>query len=138
MNVLVLATSNPHKVREIRALLPGVDAVTLAAWPDVAVPEETGRTFEENARQKARYYAAATGEMVVAEDSGLEIDALGGAPGVESARYGGADATYPEKFALIAARLRESGTHDRRARFVCALALGHGGDILFEARGSVE
>jgi XTP/dITP diphosphohydrolase len=135
---LVLATSNPHKVHEIRALLPGVETVTLEAWPDLRVPEETGRTFEENARQKARYYAEATGELVVAEDSGLEIDALGGAPGIESARYGGVDASYPRKFALIEESLRRAGTGDRTARFVCALALARGREILFEARGTVE
>jgi len=89
---LLIATTNSNKVREIRQLLQRapVDLVTLAEWPDLAAPEETGRTFEENARIKAAYYAAATGELSVAEDSGLEIDALGGAPGGESARFGGA------------------------------------------------
>ena len=71
------------------------DLVTLAEWPDVTAPEETGRTFEENARAKALYYAAATGELTVAEDSGLAIDALDGAPGVESARFGGAGHVVP-------------------------------------------
>ena len=81
-------------MREIRQLLAGapVDLVTLAGWPDLAAPEETGSTFEENARAKALYYAAATGQLTVAEDSGLAIDALDGAPGVESARFGGVDA----------------------------------------------
>jgi XTP/dITP diphosphohydrolase len=146
MTVLVLATSNRNKVREIRALLPDVPLATLDAWPDVTPPDETGHAFDENARQKALYYAAATGELVVAEDSGLEIDALGGAPGIESARYGGVTATYPEKFARIydaLARLEAaSGSRgrpeDRTARFVCALALARGRDILFEARGIVE
>lgn len=135
---LVVATSNPHKLKEIRALLEGVplELGSLDGWPDLAAPEETGRTFEENARQKARYYAAATCELVVAEDSGLEIDALGGEPGVESARLGGATATYAEKFALLDARLRN--VEDRTARFVCALALARGDSILFEARGTVE
>jgi len=121
-------------------LLDGLDVelVTLDAWPGLPAPEETGRTFAENARQKATYYAGATGELVVAEDSGLEIDALGGEPGVESARYGGADLDYPGKFALIAERLRASGTQDRAARFVCALALARHASVLFEARGVVE
>ena len=103
MRRLVVATTNHNKVREIRQLLDGVDyeIVTLAGWPDLVAPEETGATFEENARLKALYYAAATGELTVAEDSGLAIDALGGAPGVESARFGGVDLPYPEKFALI-------------------------------------
>ena len=135
-----MATTNGHKVREIRELLDGapIELVTLAAWPDVAAPEETGSTFGENARAKARYYAAATGELTVAEDSGLEIDALDGAPGVESARYGGVDSSYPEKFALIYDALRRRGAADSAARFVCAVALARGGEILFETRGTVE
>jgi XTP/dITP diphosphohydrolase len=101
-------------------------------------PEETGATFEENARAKASYYAAATGELTVAEDSGLEIDALDGAPGVESARYGGADTAYPEKFSMIYEALGRRGASDSPARFVCAVALARGGEILFETRGTVE
>jgi len=137
---ILVATTNGHKVREIRELLDGapIELVTLAAWPDVAAPEETGSTFGENARAKARYYAAATGELTVAEDSGHEIDALDGAPGVESARYGGVDSSYPEKFALIYDALRRRGAADSAARFVCAVALARGGEILFETRGTVE
>ena len=137
---LLVATTNQNKVREIRQLLAGaaVDIVTLAEWPDLVAPEETGRTFEENARAKALYYAAATGELTVAEDSGLAIDALDGAPGVESARFGGADRSYPEKFALIGEALRAKGDPESTARFVCALALVRGGQVLFETRGTVE
>jgi XTP/dITP diphosphohydrolase len=137
---LLIATTNRNKVKEIRTMLDGLDVAleTLDRWPDVTTPDETGRTFEENARQKAIYYANATGELVVAEDSGLEIDALGGAPGVESARFGGADLSYPEKFARIDERLRTSGRTDRTARFVCALALARDSSVLFEARGVVE
>jgi XTP/dITP diphosphohydrolase len=137
---LVIATSNRNKVREIEALLDGmdVDLASLDAWPAIVPPEETGTTFEENARQKARYYAASTGELVVAEDSGLEIDALGGAPGVSSARYGGPEATYPQKFNLIYDAMRRAGARDRSARFVCALALARPDGILFESRGTVE
>jgi XTP/dITP diphosphohydrolase len=137
---LLVATTNANKVREIRQLLAGIpfDIVTLAEWPHVAPPEETGRTFEENARAKALYYAAATGHLTVAEDSGLAIDALDGAPGVESARFGGVTLTYPEKFALIDAALREAGDRQSAARFVCALALVRGDRVLFEARGTVE
>jgi XTP/dITP diphosphohydrolase len=137
---VVLATTNPNKLREIRSILGDVpcELVAVDAYPPIAAPDETGRTFEENARLKARYYAAATGAMVVAEDSGLEIDALGGAPGVESARYGGADATYPEKFALIYDALRAKGQKTSRARFVCALALASADAVLFETRGVVE
>src|SRR5262249_57659204 len=107
-------------------------------WSDVAAPDETGATFEENARVKAIYYAAATGELTVAEDSGLEIDALGGAPGVHSARFGGAEAPYPQKFALIYDALRTRGAIDSPARFVCALALARGDRVLFETRAAVD
>jgi XTP/dITP diphosphohydrolase len=137
---LVVATTNKNKVREIRQLLAGapVEILTLDAWPDIVAPEETGETFEENARAKALYYAAATGELTVAEDSGLSIDALDGAPGVESARFGGVDLAYPEKFALIDTALRAKGARDSAARFVCALALVRDGAVLFEARGTID
>ena len=140
MRKLILATTNPGKVREIIGVLRGVpfEVVTLASQRDILPPEETGSTFEENARQKASYYARATGELTVAEDSGLEIDALDGLPGVESARFGGLDTTYPEKFALIYDALRQKGAATSSARFVCALALVHADRILFEARGTVE
>ncbi|HEY2907797.1 MAG TPA: RdgB/HAM1 family non-canonical purine NTP pyrophosphatase [Vicinamibacterales bacterium] len=137
---VVIATTNQHKIREIRELLAGrpLEIATLGEWPGAPVAEELGSTFEENARAKALHYAAITGELTVAEDSGLEIDALGGRPGVESARFGGADAAYPEKFALIYDALARSGSTDRSARFVCALALARGDAILFETRGTVE
>ena len=137
---LLVATTNSNKVREIRQMLAGtaVEIVTLTEWPAVTAPEESGRTFEENARAKALYYAAATGELTVAEDSGLAIDALDGAPGVESARFGGDGLPYPEKFALIDAALRAKGTRESPARFVCALALVRGDRVLFEARGTVD
>jgi XTP/dITP diphosphohydrolase len=140
MRPLILATTNAGKVREIRDILGGVpfELVTLASWPDLTAPEETGRTFEENARLKATYYGTATGALSVAEDSGLEIDALDGLPGVESARFGGHDTTYPEKFALIYHSLREKGAATSTARFVCALALAHRDRVIFEARGVVE
>ena len=140
MRRLLIATTNPGKLREITAALSDVpfQLVTLAEWPLIVAPEETGRTFEENARAKALYYAARTGELTVAEDSGLEIDALGGAPGIASARWGGADATYPQKFALIYETLRAKGRIESPARFICALALARNGAILFETRGIVE
>ena len=139
MRVLI-ATTNRHKVREITQLLAdaSIDLITLEAWPDVAAPEETGRTFAENARAKAQYYARATGELTIAEDSGLEIDALGGAPGVESARFGGANTSYADKFAVIYAELRQKGATDSAARFVCALALATSDRVLFETRGIIE
>jgi XTP/dITP diphosphohydrolase len=136
--VLLVASTNRGKVREIRAILDGagVDIHTLADYPAVRPPAETGRTFAENARLKARYYAAAFGQLTVAEDSGLEIDALGGQPGVESARFGGDATSYPEKFELIYA----AGGAQSPARFTCALALAlaRGADVIFESRGTVE
>jgi XTP/dITP diphosphohydrolase len=140
MSALLVATTNQGKLREIRDLLAGldVDVRTLTDFPQVPPPDETGVTFAENARQKALYYAAVTGATTVAEDSGLEVDALGGAPGVQSARFGGEDSTYPEKFALIYKGLADAGVTTSPARFVCALAVAHAGRVVFEARGTVE
>jgi XTP/dITP diphosphohydrolase len=137
---ILLATTNPNKIREIRQLLASTRATLqdLSALPPILEPEETGETFEANARLKARYYAAQTGSLAVAEDSGLEIDALGGEPGVRSARFLRPDASYPERFAAIASRLAGVPPALRTARFVCALAVAHGDRILFEARGTVE
>jgi XTP/dITP diphosphohydrolase len=138
---LVVATTNANKLREIRGILDGtgVSVDGLDAFPAVAEPEETGATFAENARQKAIYYSKVLGVTAVAEDSGLEIDGLGGDPGVESARYGGpAAATYPQKFALVYAGLRARGAMGSPARFVCALAVADGANILYEARGTIE
>jgi XTP/dITP diphosphohydrolase len=140
MNIesLLIATTNAGKLREIQQMLPAVQIVTLAGWPSIEPPEETGLTFADNARLKARCYAAATGMPTVAEDSGLEIDALGGAPGVESARFGGVSASYPEKFELLQSAMRAAGSRERTARYVCALALVDGDQVLFEARGTVD
>jgi len=140
MTRLVVATTNRGKIREIEMLLSGVplSLTSLMEWPHVVSPDETGRTFAENARLKALYYAAHTGELTVAEDSGLEIDALDGAPGVESARFGGPDSSYPEKFALIYDALRVRKAAGSAARFVCALAMAKDGEVLFEAHGAVE
>lgn len=137
---LLLATTNPNKVREIRALLDGVpcEIVGLDACPPIEPPEETGRTFEDNARLKALYYSKATGMSAIAEDSGLVVDALDGAPGVESARFAGADTPYPEKFARLYAMLDARSQRSSPARFVCALAVAQQGRINFEARGTVE
>jgi XTP/dITP diphosphohydrolase len=136
---LLVATTNRDKLGEIFPLLARlpIDIQTLTDYPPIAPPDETGVTFAENAVQKARFYANHTGSVTVAEDSGLEIDALGGAPGVHSARFGG-DTTYPQKFALIEEQLRRVPGDDRTARFVCALAVADGERIVFEARGTVE
>jgi XTP/dITP diphosphohydrolase len=142
VKTLLLATRNPGKLREMRDVLGGLPwrIVPLDEFSDIPEPEETGVTFGENARAKALYYADGTGSLVVAEDSGLEIEALEGAPGVYSARFGGAEApTYPDKFAMIYRALHErTGGVDTRARFVCHLALARPRVILFEAEGAVE
>ena len=144
---LVIATTNPDKLREIRTLLADVPVTlqTLRDHPPIPAPEETGATFEDNARLKATTYAGALqaalddDALVVAEDSGLAVDALDGAPGIHSARFLGADASYPARFAEIARRLAARPDAPRTARFVCALAaVDRQGAICFETRGVVE
>ena len=146
---LLLATTNQDKVREIRHILGDlpVELLTLQDIGRVAEPEETGETFAENARLKALYYDRAARGVVtlqarpfltVAEDSGLVIDALGGEPGVRSARFVREDATYPERFAEIRRRLATVPDTQRSARFVCAIAVVAGGDVVFETTGTVE
>jgi XTP/dITP diphosphohydrolase len=135
---LLLATTNPGKLKEIAGILHGVP-ITLATLNDsapVPEPEETGTTFGENARMKALYYAATTGLASVADDSGLEIDALDKAPGVHSARWHGTD--YPAKFRRIQELFRARGVTGSTARFVCHIAVARGNDLLFEAQGIVE
>ncbi len=135
---LLVATTNGGKLREILAILGDLPLtlVTLADYPTLPEPEETGATFAENARIKALAYASATGELTVAEDSGLEIDALNGEPGVRSARFNGE--SYAEKFATIARMLAERGADSSTARFVCALALTRPDGLVWEATGIVE
>ena len=137
---LLVATTNTGKLGEIRSLLAGVpvELVTLRDLEPIEEPEETGLTFEDNARLKALYYSAHAGMTTVAEDSGLVIDGLDGEPGVRSARFLDADATYPERFAAIFGRLAGPPEKNRAARFVCALAVADAGHIIYEARGTVE
>jgi XTP/dITP diphosphohydrolase len=134
---LLIATTNPNKVREIRPLVSDlpIELVTLADFDPVPEPDESGTTFWENARIKALAYAKTTGMIAVAEDSGLEIDAMNGEPGVYSARFMGADASYPDRFKEIFRRIEGA---DRTARFVTALAVAQGNTILFETEASVE
>lgn len=137
---LLVATTNTGKLREIRSLLAEipVEIVTLRDLPPIEEPEETGRTFEENARLKALYYFAHAGITTVAEDSGLVIDGLEGEPGVRSARFLRPDASYPERFAEIFQRLSGPPEKNRAARFVCTLAVACADRIIFEAQGTVE
>ena len=134
---LYCATSNAGKLREFR--LAGGDVIDIQPLPAVAslpAPHETGTTFEENAELKARYYAAQESGYVFAEDSGLEVTALGGAPGVYSARFAGETASDEANNALLLERLR--GVEDRSARYVCAIALVRAGELLKTVRGEVE
>jgi XTP/dITP diphosphohydrolase len=113
----VLATANPDKAGEIRAIL-GDGVALLARPPDVPDVDETGETLLDNARLKAVALVEATGEAAIADDTGLEVDALGGAPGVYSARYAGPDASYADNVAKLSAALDgAAGPDARRARF---------------------
>jgi XTP/dITP diphosphohydrolase len=126
---LVLSTRNPHKVREFRGLLDGVAFVPLPE--DVELPPETGATFADNALLKARAAAAGTGAPAIADDSGIEAAALGGAPGVRSARFAGEHATDAENLARL---LREAPAGSALA-YVCVIAYVDGGEErLFEGR----
>jgi XTP/dITP diphosphohydrolase len=135
---ILIATTNLGKLREIRGMLAGlpIDLVSLSDVPPLIEPDEIGTTFAENARLKALYYNAHTGLPAVADDSGLEIDALGGAPGVHSARWQGQH--YPTKFAVIYRELATQGLRTSQARFVAHIAVADQGQIVFEATGTVE
>lgn len=122
---LVLATRNRGKVEEIRELLAGfgIELLSLKHFPDVPEVPEDGETFEENARRKAEFVARCTGLPALADDSGLEVDALNGAPGVRSARFAGDDATYAENNATLLRLMEGIPPEGRTARFRCVLAL---------------
>ncbi len=136
---VLVATRNEGKLRELRTLLSGepLRLESLAAHVRVGEVDETGETFEENAKLKAAHAARKTGLWTIGEDSGIEVDALGGAPGIRSARYAGVhgdDAGNNRK--LIEAL---NGVGDRTARYVCALALASpGGEIVATVRGASE
>ncbi len=123
MRKLLIATGNRHKFEEFRALLAGLPAELLSLGDAGIVDEveETGATFRENAQLKAEGYAGQSGLLTLADDSGLEIAALGGRPGVLSARYGGLRG--PEQLALVLHELEGVPFHERLARFVCVLAI---------------
>jgi XTP/dITP diphosphohydrolase len=122
---LILATLNPGKVRELVRLLADVpvDLVSLADIPGASLPDETGATYAENALIKARAAHGQTGTAALADDSGLEVDALGGAPGVLSARFGGPGLDDAGRVALLLERLRGVPPERRGARFRCVIAL---------------
>lgn len=145
---IVLASRNPGKAREIRQVLGDlpVEVVSLGQFGGIDEPAEEGSTFAENARRKALYYARLTGHWCLADDSGLVVDALGGAPGVHSARYAeeelppGADrpARDAANTAKLLAALADTPDEQRTARFVCHLALADPRRVLLETSGEVE
>lgn len=148
MRRIVLATKNPGKVREIGQVLAslGVEVVSLDSLERIEEPEENGDTFAENARDKAMYYARATGLWCLADDSGLVVDALGGAPGVYSARYAaercdgdaGRETIDRANNDKLLDALADMPDEKRLARFVCSLAMADGEAVLLESSGTIE
>ena len=137
---LILATSNKDKAREIAEILDGTPFVVTTMKEEGFDPDivEDGKTFEENALIKARtVHALAKGAYVMADDSGLCIDALDGAPGIYSARFCGEDSTYPEKFAKIFEMLKDVPEEKRTAKFVCSIAVVRPDGSEFTVRGEI-
>ncbi|MBL8088446.1 MAG: RdgB/HAM1 family non-canonical purine NTP pyrophosphatase [Chthonomonas sp.] len=133
--VLVVATHNLKKGGEmitlLSDLLPGVTIQTLADFPPAAEPEETGATYAENAKIKAEAAAAHTGELCIADDAGLEVDAMGGEPGIYSKRFAGEETPFPHKMQVILERLAGVEGDARSARFRCCVAIAaHGLETL--------
>jgi len=137
---LVLATRNQGKVRELSALLAplGMEVRSLFDYPEVPPVEEDGRTFMENAVKKARYTCAATGEAALADDSGLEVDCLGGAPGVHSARFAGLPGDDEANNHRLLQLLAGVPLDRRTARFRCAVAVAFPDGELLTAEGTCE
>ena len=138
---LVVATRNRNKTREIQHILgPGFTVHDLGAHPEISEIREDGTSFEENAKLKALAASTQLPTLVIADDSGLEVDALGGAPGIYSARYAGANATERDKIDKLHRELeRVRATDDRRrARFRCVVALARNGSLLGTFEGIVE
>ena len=141
MRSLILGTRNPGKVKEIVEILgdAGWSFSSLREFVNVATAEENGDTYADNAIAKARYYAMATGLCALADDSGLEVAALGGAPGVFSACYAGAHASDADRCALLLSELIKVGDPNRRARFVAVVAIATpGGKVLNLSEGICE
>ena len=140
MQTLLLATSNLHKLEEFRALFADLP-LRLLSLSDIHLVidvEETGITFAENAELKARAYAQMSNLLTLADDSGLEIDALGGAPGVHSARYLGSETSYEERFSVILEQLKGLPQDKRSARFRCVIALVEPLGNMHMVEGTVE
>lgn len=140
MRALLLATTNRHKVGEFRAIFSDLP-FQLLSLQDVHLNldvEETGTTFRENAELKALTYARASGLLVLSEDSGLEIDALNGAPGVYSARFTGVDTPYPERFKIILAQLQGLPMEKRTARYRAVITIAEPAGYHRSVEGTLE
>lgn len=137
---LLVATSNQGKLREVRAMLEnfGIEVLSLNDFPQMPEAVEDGATFEANAKIKAMYYHLACGVTTLADDSGLEVDALGGAPGVHSARFAGRQGDDRANNQKLVRSLHEIPMQRRTARFHCVMALAHDGQIVATADGAVE
>ncbi len=141
MTRLLIATNNPGKLREYKEILAGLP-LELVSPADLSLqldPEETGDTFEANAVIKAQAFARAGGALTLADDSGLEIDALNGEPGVYSARYGNtAKADHQQRYRLVLEKMADIPREKRTARFKCVVALASGSRVVGTAEGAVE
>ena len=140
MRALLIATANPHKLDEFRAIFSDL-SYQLLSLNDIQLDlnvEETGTTFQENSELKALAYARAGGLLSLADDSGLEIDALGGAPGVYSARFGSENMPYSERFRLIYERLRGLSPEQCNARFRCVITIAEPSGYHRSVEGTIE
>jgi XTP/dITP diphosphohydrolase len=140
-SLIVIATTNIGKLREVQRALSslGLPLTDLSGFGDVMPVDENGKTFADNALIKAQGYARQLGLWTLADDSGLEVDALRGAPGIYSARYAGSGASDLERNIKLLTELSQTEDNDRRARFVSAIALvDHSGEFIFSAEGVCE
>ncbi|MBI4051859.1 MAG: XTP/dITP diphosphatase [Elusimicrobia bacterium] len=137
---LLLATGNEHKIREIESVLGElpIPVRTLRDFPHLKAAEEDGNTLEENARKKAVFAAQASGLWALADDTGLEVEALGGAPGVHSARYAGRECSYEQNNKKLLRELRGLNIEGRRATFRCVVAVASPETDVIVEEGSIQ
>src|SRR5436189_5991608 len=141
MQQLIAATHNRNKTREIQQILgPKFEVRDLSAYPEISEIVESGKSFEENAKLKAIAVSKELPGLIIADDSGLEVEALGAAPGIYSARYAGKNATDKQNVEKLLGELARAGanTHQRKARFRCVIALARCGKLLATFNGAVE
>ena len=138
---IILATANLHKIREFREMfkcLPHFELLSLVQFPHYKAPEETGKTFQENALLKAEHAAKTLSKLVLADDSGLVVPALGGAPGIFSSRYAGENATDAENRSKLLDAMRQIPENERVAYFECSLALAKPEGLVKSVTASCE